>query len=261
MFKVVMNDQNNLKKSLISTNIDYLKDPDFLCVVGSRLYGTDTPDSDLDIRGFNFMPKKFLLGVKKFDQHQNLTDGDDIVIWSAEKFVKMLLNGSSVALEMLFCPEKMTIRRSKPAEILLRNTDVFISERVIKCMLGYAQSEWRKVLGETTRDLGAVRKEHIKEKGYSYKNAYHAIRILGIGIDLARHGITFFPCSGHKTLKAIKIGDVELADAQPLYETALKDLEELLHEKFSDKKQDLDMINDLLCDLNFKNLISDEYKF
>lgn len=260
MFKVIQN-LNNMGKSLISTNIDYLKSPDFLCVVGSKLYGTDTPDSDLDIRGFNFMPKEFLLGIKKFDQHQNLADGNDIVVWSAEKFIKMLLNGSSVAFEMLFCSTTMTIRRSKPAEILLRNTDLFISERVIKCMLGYAQSEWRKVLGETTRDLGEKRKEHIKTKGYSYKNAYHAIRILGIGLDLARHGITFFPCTGHQTLKAIKTGNVDFIDAQSLYETALKDLEKIFHKKFIGKKQNLDMINDLLCDLNFKNLIRNEHKF
>ena len=36
----------------------------------------------------------------------------DVVIWNVEKFVKMLLNGSSVAFEMLFCPDNLIIRKS-----------------------------------------------------------------------------------------------------------------------------------------------------
>jgi predicted nucleotidyltransferase len=254
---------NNTKiaDSLITTNIEYLKSPDFLCIVGSHLYGTNTEGSDLDLRGFNFMPKEFLLGVKKFEQHQNLTEKDDIIVWSAEKFVRMLINGSTIAFEMLFCPANMTLRRSTPTEILLRNTNVFISARVIKSILGYAQHEWRKTLGEVTRDLGEKRKKHIKEKGYSYKNTYHALRILQTGIDLGEYGLVTFPVSGCGFLKALKTGKVDFADVEPMYNSRLKQLEEILNDKFKDKKQDIDYINDLLCELNFKNLIRNEFAY
>ncbi len=129
--------EGNARESTIMTDIPYLKNPDFLCVVGSKLYGTDNEDSDLDIRGFTFLPKEFLLGIKKFEQHQNITSGD-IVVWSVEKYVKMLLNGSSVAFEMLFCPDKFTIRKSEVAQSLIQHKTWFISQRVIKSALGYA---------------------------------------------------------------------------------------------------------------------------
>ena len=256
MFRVTL-DNKDVSKSLITTDIAYLKNPSFLCVIGSRLYGTDSEGSDLDIRGFNFMHKEFLLGVKKFEQHQNLTEKDDVVVWSAEKFVKMLLNGSTVAFEMLFCPDSLIIKKSKFADILTRNTNVFISARVIKSILGYAQNEWRKVLGIVTRDLGEKRKSHIEEKGYSYKNAYHAIRILDSGIELAKHGTMRFPVQGRVFLKAVKEGNVDFCDIEPLYNRCLLELEAILNDKFKNKKQDVDYINDLLCDLNFKNLIGD----
>lgn len=260
MFRVLIN-KEDLKKSIITTDIKYLKTPDFLCVIGSGLYGTDDHDSDVDIRGFSFVPKELLLGVKRFEQHQNITGDNDIVVWSVEKFVKMLLNGSSVAFEMLFCPENKTIVRSKPASILLRNTNVFISRKVITSMLGYAQSEWRKVTAEVTRDLGAKRKQHVTEKGYSYKNAYHAIRILDQGCSLAKYSLMKFPADGHEFLKAVKNGHVAFEDVESIYAKRLKDLEELLNTKFTEKKQDLNYINNLLCELQFKNLVRNEFAY
>lgn len=62
-------------------------------------------------------------------------------------------------------------------------------------------------------------------------------------------------------IKSIEIVEVEEDRINICITPALKELEELLHEKFSDKKQNLDLINDLLCDLNFKNLIRNEYKW
>lgn len=254
MFNVKLG-EHDLKDSYITTDIKYLKEPDFLCIVGSKLYGTDNESSDTDIRGFTFLPKDFLLGIKKFEQHQNITDGD-IVVWSVEKFVKMLLNGSSVAFEMLFCPDHMIIRKSEIAQELIQHKTWFISQRVIKAMLGYATSEWRKVVGETTRDLGATRKKHIEEKGYSYKNASHAVRILDLGYDLAKYGIMKFPVNAHAWIKAVKEGNVDYKDAEGIYLQSLEKLEGLLDSV--PKKQEVEKINKLLVSLNLKTIIIGE---
>ncbi len=247
--------EGNVKESVIMTDIPYLKNPDFLCVVGSKLYGTDNEDSDLDIRGFTFLPKEFLLGIKKFEQHQNITSGD-IVVWSVEKYVKMLLNGSSVAFEMLFCPDNLTIRKSEVAQSLIQHKTWFISQRVIKSALAYAQSEWRKVLGDGTRDLGKQRKEHIEERGYSYKNASHAIRILDLFYDLAEYGLMQFPVGGHQFIKAVKEGDVNFTDAKNIYSRNLQKLEDILPNV--PEKQEVEKINNLLVSLNLKLLLQSE---
>jgi hypothetical protein len=253
MFKVDFKEENP-RESVITSDIDYLKEPDFVCVIGSKLYGTDGPDSDLDIRGFTFMPKEFLLGIKRFEQHDPpVSKESDVVIWNVEKFIKMLLNGSSVAFEMLFCPDNLIIRKSKAAHAILEQKTLFISQRVIKSALGYAQSEWRKVKGDVTRDLGARRKEHIKEKGYSYRNASHAIRILDLYCDLADYGMMKFPVTGSAFIKAVKEGNVPFKDVEGIYTRALDKLEKKLPDV--PKKQKSEKINDLLVRLNLKRLL------
>jgi hypothetical protein len=258
MFKVDYKEKNP-KESIITTDIQYLKKPDFVCVVGSKLYGTDNVDSDLDIRGFTFMPKEFLLGIKRFEQHDPpVSKESDIVIWNVEKFIKMLLNGSSVAFEMLFCPDSLIIRKSEAAHSLIQHKTWFISQRVIKSALGYAKSEWRKVVGDTTRDLGAQRKQHIKEKGYSYKNASHAIRILDLYYDLAKYGMMSFPIQNHGFIKSVKEGNVSFTDVEAIYYMTLGKLEKKIPDL--PNNQETEKINDLLVKLNLKRLLIDELK-
>lgn len=247
--------EDNPKLSVITTDISYLKEPDFLCIIGSKLYGTENKDSDLDIRGFTFLPKDFLLGIKRFDQYENTVSGD-IVVWSAEKFVNMLLKGSSVALEMLFCPDTHIIRKSPIANELLKNKTWFVSQRVIKAALGYAQSEWRKVVGETTRDLGERRKKDIERYGYSCRNASHAIRILDSFYDLGKYGYIKFPCNGHTFLKAVKEGNVMFKDVEGIYLQSLEKLESILPDV--PKKQDVNKINKILVNLNLKRIMTNE---
>jgi predicted nucleotidyltransferase len=254
MFNVGYLEQNP-KASTIVTDIPYLKNPDFLCIIGSKLYGTENKDSDLDIRGFTFLPKEFLLGVSRFDQHENTTSGD-IVVWSAEKFVNMLLKGSSVAFEMLFCPDTHIIRKSDYANELVKYKTLFISQRVIKAALGYAQSEWRKVVGETTRDLGERRKKDIEQYGYSCRNASHAIRILDSFYDLGKYGYIKFPCNGHTFLRAVKEGNVDFKDVEGIYTQSLEKLESVL--STVPKKQDIKKVNKLLVSLNLKRLLLSE---
>jgi len=42
--------------------------PDYLTVYGSKLYGTSTPESDHDERGFTVPPFEYLAGLCRFDQ-------------------------------------------------------------------------------------------------------------------------------------------------------------------------------------------------
>ena len=256
MFKLDI-DNGNLRNSAIVSNIEFLQEPDFLCVVGSRLYGTETEGSDLDVRGFTFLPPEYLLGVKRFDLHQNVHSGDDLTIWSVEKFIRMLLAGSTVAFEMLSCPEEMIIRKSDLAAEIIRHRAKFVSKKVVKSMLAYAQSEWRKVLGETTRDLGAKRKQHIAETGYSYKNAYHALRILRSGSELGREGCMSFPVPIAGYLRAVKEGKVDFKDVESSYTGRLALLEKRLRMDKPRDKPDTEAINKLLCQLNLRHILKD----
>ena len=73
----------------------------FTCLSGSHLYGTNRPDSDVDIRGVCFPLKENILGMQKFEQWQPSKneslewssqfgiESDDICIYSLEKFMKL----------------------------------------------------------------------------------------------------------------------------------------------------------------------------
>lgn len=255
MFKLFLN-KEKIKESTIHSTIDFLANPDFICITGSRLYGTETEDSDLDIRGFTFPSPDLILGMKHWElfEYTAKNTKEDIVIWSVMKFFKMLINGSTIAFEMLNSPDNLIIKQSDLAKEVLKHKNQFISQKTIKSILGYAQSEWRKVLGETTRKLGVIKKEHIEQTGYSYKNAYHAIRILQEGWDLATLGYISFPLSNREFLKALKTGKVEFKDTENIYQEELKKLEEYL--PYVKEKPDEELINALLYRLNLKYILS-----
>lgn len=258
MFKLFLN-KENIKETTIYSTIEFLAKPDFLCVVGAKLYGTETEDSDLDIRGFTFPSPNLILGLKRWElfEYTAKNTNEDTVIWAVYKFFKMLINGSTIAFEMLNCPENWIIRQSEFAKEIIKYKNYFVSTKTITSMLGYAQSEWRKVLGETTRNLGAVRKEHIEQTGYSYKNAYHAIRILQEGIELSKYGFITFPLANKAFYIALKTGNIAFRDVECIYKDKLANLEyELKLKREAPKQDNYEFINVLLYRLNLKHILS-----
>lgn len=123
-----------------------LKFPDYLAVTGSRLYGTSTPDSDEDTKGFTIAPFEYISGLTDFEQQ--VLDEPDQVIFSLEKFFQLLLKGDPVALEILFVPPHQILRCSSVGYHVLDNKGLFICRKFARRIRGYALSEWRKVRGE-----------------------------------------------------------------------------------------------------------------
>ncbi len=132
-----MNQENELKSKL--------EKPDLLIMAGSRLYGTDTPNSDYDYRGFIVPPFEYLAGLNNFEHH--ILREPDTIIYSIKRFFELLILGDPTAYEILFAPETNIIERSDIGGIVLRNRSLFACKRFARRIGGYAQSEWRKVTG------------------------------------------------------------------------------------------------------------------
>jgi len=130
-----------------------LQKPDYLIIAGSTLYGTDTSDSDKDYRGFILPPFEYLVGALEFEQYNPKCSHEDIVIYSLKKFIKLLMNGDPVCLEMLFAPEWAINYRSEIGGIIRRNRNLFLSRKFINRILGYSESEFRKVKGVTLKPI------------------------------------------------------------------------------------------------------------
>lgn len=130
------------KEIALSYDID---NPDFLVMAGSRLYGTQTPESDYDYRGFIVPPFEYLAGLARFEH--KVIRGPDTVIYSLQRFFELLISGDPTCYEILFAPEPNIIERTDVGGIVLRNKSLFACKKFARRIRGYAESEWRKVTG------------------------------------------------------------------------------------------------------------------
>lgn len=91
---------------------------------GSHLYGTATAESDLDIKAIYLPEAKDILLQRvrpvisesrvKTHGEKNTSEDVDIELYSPEKFLKLLAEGQTVALDMLFAPGNMMISKPSP---------------------------------------------------------------------------------------------------------------------------------------------------
>lgn len=124
---------------------DKIKKPDLLCISGSRLYGTSTPESDKDLRGFLVPPYEYIVGLSNFEQ--SITREPDTIIFSFKKFIELLIKGDPITTELLFVPKNKIVKSTYIGQSVLNNKNIFLSQKLIYRILGYSESEWRKVQG------------------------------------------------------------------------------------------------------------------
>jgi predicted nucleotidyltransferase len=110
---------------------------------GSWLYGTNTPDSDLDIKGI-YLPtaRQIVLGTGKHnistsrpkqEFERNNKDDIDQEFFSLKEYLKLLTGGQTVALDILFSPESFHIFKGDRYNIFTKiyeNRDKLLSKNV-----------------------------------------------------------------------------------------------------------------------------------
>jgi hypothetical protein len=121
-----------------------VNNPCFLGISGSRLYGTDMPESDYDLRGFTIPPFEYLLGIKTFNSQE--LDGDH-KIYSLKRFLELLLNGDPQVTELLFSPPSLVKTSSIVGEkVLDLGKKYALSNKSYARIMGFSNGEWRKAM-------------------------------------------------------------------------------------------------------------------
>lgn len=123
-----------------------IDNPDYLVVSGSRLYGTDRPDSDWDYRGFTIPPFDYLIGLQNFEMGSG--KGEDHKVFSLKRFFDLVSMGDPQMTETLFTPDEKIIKINEIGRRVRNNRSLFISNLIYKRIMGYGYSEWRKAMGE-----------------------------------------------------------------------------------------------------------------
>lgn len=118
----------------------------FMTVAGSRMYGTNTPDSDTDLRGVCVPPRNVMMGFAR-NFEQQVYENEDTVVYSLMKFMKLCVDNNPNIIELLFAPEDC-IRVSTPTwEKLLERRDEIISAKCYHTFSGYAHQQLARLKG------------------------------------------------------------------------------------------------------------------
>lgn len=146
----------------------------YRCVVGSRAFGLEEANSDIDRRGIYLPSARLhwsLYGVP--EQLENAQNQE--CYWELQKFLILALKANPNILECLYTPMVETIMPL--AEELLSLREIFLSQLVYQTYNGYVMSQFKK-MEQDLRTKGNIRAKH----------AMHLIRLLLSGITVLKEG-------------------------------------------------------------------------
>lgn len=100
--------KNDILAYAHSVCIDHNCELLFLTIMGSRLYGTNTPESDYDVKGI-MLPSKEDLILRRAPHNINRKEnenplGIDFELYSVQEYFKLLRTGETISADMLFAP-------------------------------------------------------------------------------------------------------------------------------------------------------------
>lgn len=167
----------------------------YACVVGSHAYGTDTPESDVDVRGVvTRCPKDILIG----NNDESFTDPEsDVTLYTFDKFVRMLASGNPNIVDMVGVGPECIIHRTDVSDLVFDNIDLFMSKRIATAYRGFARSSLKRILG-LHRYMVDDKKVH--------KAMMHHIRTLDAGAHMLMTGKPCACATDVKTLRALRDG-------------------------------------------------------
>jgi len=117
----------------------------FSTVVGSTAYGTNTPESDRDVRGIAAIPdEKLYFGyLDKFEQFEDKVN--DIVLYDIRKAFRLISDANPNMIDLLYADERFHEKVDPIFERVLENRDKFLSKRVRYTYTGYAFAQLKRI--------------------------------------------------------------------------------------------------------------------
>ena len=182
----------------------------FLHVGGSTLYGTNTADSDLDIRGVTIAPKSFWVGARTFEQLEcAITEENvEVVIFDVRKWLRLAVAVNPNVVETLFVDDDSpcTLLTTDRWRYIRGEARALLNQRAHAGYHGYATSQLKKMIVKQSNKSG--RREIAEALGFDLKFAAHGFRLARQGAELLRTGSITFPRPDREHLSAIRYGKV-----------------------------------------------------
>jgi len=115
-----------------------------MTMAGSVMFGTNTPESDIDKRGICVPPKNYLLGfARNFEQQE--VPGEDTVIFALKRIMQLSAEGNPNILEILFAPEDCHLVTHPTWNEFKKHRQKFLVADVFPRFIGYATSQMKRM--------------------------------------------------------------------------------------------------------------------
>ena len=138
-------------------------------VFGSKMYGTNTPESDTDYKGIFIpskeqvylgkIPKSVSMNSKKSSDIKNTSEDVDTELYSLQYFIQLACEGQTVALDMLHAPDNMILQWDTTWAGIVWQRKRFYTKN-LDAFVGYARKQAAKygIKGSRLSDTQNVQK-------------------------------------------------------------------------------------------------------
>jgi uncharacterized protein len=230
--------------SSIETRHDLYQRVIYRCVIGSRAYGLETEDSDVDYRGVYLPPANLhwsLYGVPE----QLEREATQEAYWELQKFIVLALKANPNVLECLYSP--LVEKQTALAGELLEQRSMFLSKLVYQTFNGYVMSQFKKMQADL-RNQGEVKWKHVM----------HLLRLLMSGIHvLEKQEVQVRVDERRDELLAIRRGEVSWENTERLRRDLHVKFEEAFRKTTLPERPDYQRANEFLVTARQTALKSD----
>jgi predicted nucleotidyltransferase len=122
-----------------------------LALMGSHSHGTyippEQPDAidDVDLMGFVVPPLEYHIGLPRWEHWRLQQDELDVVIYSLDKAVRLLLKSNPNIVGLLWLRDSEYVHRHPSFELLHDRREVFSSQEAADAFAGYAADQLRRM--------------------------------------------------------------------------------------------------------------------
>jgi len=184
-------------------------------IFGSHLYGTNSPTSDMDVKGvylpthreilLSKFPKSINQSTKKDSSQKNTAADTDVEFYSLHYFFDLACEGETVALDMLHAPASAWLHATPTWSALVSQRHLFYTKN-LKSLVGYARRQAAKYGVKGSRLHEAKMVLDVLQSVGSYDKVSDVLARLPVGEHVGpveKDGAAFYGvCGRYLTLNA-----------------------------------------------------------